>query len=206
MKDNIIIFGSSRSDGNTYSATKLIIDAINKIDTVDKSSVNEITSNKPASSKDVLNEDASSKDKLIEDNLIDLKNYDISDFDYEYKNKNDDFMKILTQALQYKTIILATPIYWYSMSAIMKRFVDRISDLLSEDKDTGRLLRNKNLAIITSYSINPEGKDGFEPVFINTANYLGMNYLGCYFHYAGDDEKIINKNPELMKNFIEGLK
>lgn len=83
----------------------------------------------------------------------------------------------------------------------MKRFVDRLSDLLSIEKDTGRSLRNKNLAIISSYSIHPEGKEGFEPIFINTANYLGMNYLGCYFHYSGEDKNVIAKNSTLLAQF-----
>lgn len=169
MEKSIIIFGSSRSNGNTFAATKLVRDNIN------------------------------------ESHLLNLADYTVNDFDYDYKNKDDDFMQIIKEVLNYKTIILATPIYWYTMSASMKRFVDRLSDLLSSDKDLGRLLRNKNLAVITSYSIHPEGKDGFETIFINTAKYLGMNYLGCYFHLACDDKKIKENNSTLLKQFIERL-
>jgi hypothetical protein len=57
------------------------------------------------------------------------------------------------------------------MSSSMKKFVDRLSDLLSTDKSIGRLLRKKNLAVISSYSVYPEGKNGFEPLFINIAKY-----------------------------------
>ncbi len=169
MEKSIIIFASSRSDGNTFAATKLV------------------------------------RDNIHESLFLDLANYTVSDFDYNHKNKNDDFMQIIKEILNYKTIILATPIYWYTMSASMKRFVDRLSDLLSTNKGTGRLLRNKNLAVITSYSIHPEGKDGFEPIFINTTKYLGMNYLGCYFHYAGDDKKITEGNLALLSKFIDCL-
>lgn len=169
MKKSIIIFGSSRSNGNTFEATELVMN------------------------------------KIHDPFLLDLSNYKIGDFDYSHKNKNDDFMQVIEHLLTYNTIILATPIYWYTMSASMKRFVDRLSDLLSTNKDTGRLLRNKNLAVITSYSIHPEGKDGFEPIFINTAKYLGMNYLGCYFHYAGDDKKITEENSTLLNKFINCL-
>jgi hypothetical protein len=58
---------------------------------------------------------------------------------------------------------------------------------------------------VYSYSIYPEGKDGFEPILINTAKYLGMNYLGCYFHYAGDDKEITEENSILLNKFIACL-
>lgn len=169
MKDIAIVFGSSRSNGNTFDAVKL------------------------------------ATPKMGNPLIFDLANYQISDFDYDHKNKNDDFIRLMEQLITYKTIILATPVYWYTMSASMKRFVDRISDLLSTDKDIGRLLRGKNLAVISSYSIHPEGKDGFEPIFINTAKYLGMKYRGCYFHYAGTDKDLALENPTLLTHFIDNL-
>ena len=137
---------------------------------------------------------------------IDLADYLINDFDYEYKNKDDDFKIIINQILTHETIILATPVYWYTMSASMKRFVDRISDLLSTNKEQGRLLRGKNLAVITSYSVHPEGRDGFEPIFINTAKYLGMNYLGSYFYYSGEDPAMLSMNNKFADNFCEAFK
>lgn len=51
----------------------------------------------------------------------------------------------------YNPIILATPVYWYSMSALMKTFIDRWGDLLDIRKDIGRRLTNKELYIITSF-------------------------------------------------------
>jgi hypothetical protein len=45
----------------------------------------------------------------------------------------------------------------------------------------------------------------FEPIFINIAKYLGMNYLGCYFYYAGDNENILVTNPVLANEFINQL-
>lgn len=169
MSKPIIIFGSSRSNGNTYSAVSLI------------------------------------KESLKGPSFIDLSKYEVGDFDYEFKNKDDDFMQIIDQLLEHKTVILATPIYWYTMSATMKRFVDRLSDLLSINKEYGRLLREKYLAVISSYSIHPEGKDGFEQIFINISNYLGMNYLGCYFHYSGDNPTISAANMRRANEFINRI-
>ena len=144
-------------------------------------------------------------DKIPNTPVIDIVKYQISEFDYVYRNKDDDFIKIIDKVLEYDRLILATPVYWYTMSATMKRFVDRLSDLTSIYKNKGRLLRGKDLAIISSYSVHPEGKNGFEQVFINTANYLGMNYFGCYFHYSGDDESVRARNDHLAKEFINQL-
>lgn len=168
MKKPIVIFGSARSNGNTFAAVKAIT---NRIDAA----------------------------------IIDLANYKIGDYDYNCKNKNDDFMSITDQALKHETIILATPVYWYTMSALMKRFVDRLTDLLPVETNQAGFLRNKNLAVISSYAVYPEGKNGFEEIFINTARYLGMNYLGCYFHYSGDNLEIQALNTGLAGSFVNRL-
>ncbi len=44
---------------------------------------------------------------------------------------------------KYDVLIFATPVYWYSMSGIMKVFFDRITDLLTIKKDIGRKLKGK---------------------------------------------------------------
>lgn len=137
--------------------------------------------------------------------LIDLADHPISNFNYEHDNENDDFLNIIKSIIEYKTIILATPIYWYTTSASMKRFIDRITDLLTIHKDLGRALRNKNIAIICSYATHPEGTDGFERTLVNTANYLGMRYLGCYFYYSGDISEILELNKQRLTQFIERL-
>jgi len=59
--------------------------------------------------------------------VIDLHNKNIGHYDYEYKNKDDDFIELITNIIKtYDTIIFATPIYWYSMSGVLKVFFDRI--------------------------------------------------------------------------------
>lgn len=55
--------------------------------------------------------------------LINLSDYNFSYYDYENKNRNDDYLVLIKQILEkYDTLIFATPIYWYSMSGIMKVF------------------------------------------------------------------------------------
>ena len=52
--------------------------------------------------------------------VIDLNDYNISHYDYESKNREDDFLPLIRRILEeYDTLIFATPVYWYNMSGIM---------------------------------------------------------------------------------------
>lgn len=135
-------------------------------------------------------------DKNID--IVDLNNYDIGYYDYEFKNFNDDFFELFKSLLIYDTLILSTPIYWYTMSAQLKTFLDRISDALKgEKKEFGRQLRGKHLAVISCGS-DDEIFDGFTMPFIQSAKYLGMNYIGHVHTWVGKDVLI----PDNIKHDI----
>lgn len=139
--------------------------------------------------------------------IIDLLQKNFSDFDYEFKNSEDDFLPLIEDLIaNYDTFILATPVYWYTMSALMKRFLDRFSDLLKIHKETGRKLRGKNMAIISCGS-DQILKDGFYMPFIETSKYLGMNYVGdihTWISSNGIEQKVIEKSLIFVKE-IEAL-
>ena len=120
--------------------------------------------------------------------LIDLMDYNISHFDYEHLNRNDDFIGLIKRITEnYDVLIFATPVYWYSMSGIMKVFFDRLTDLLSIEKDTGRKLRNKYMAVI-SCSNGDNLQDNFWLPFKKSAEYLGMNYVTDLHTYQNKSE------------------
>ena len=120
--------------------------------------------------------------------VIDLNDYKISFYDYEHKNLDDDYLPLMRKIIaEYDVLIFATPVYWYSMSGIMKVFFDRITDLLDEEKDLGRKLRGKSMAAI-SCSVGDNLGDNFWLPFKETAKYLGMDYLGNTHTIAGNDE------------------
>ncbi|KAA1247592.1 flavodoxin family protein [Aquimarina sp. RZ0] len=109
--------------------------------------------------------------------IVDLNQKKIQYFDYEFKNKNDDFGDIFKDITQnYQTMIVATPVYWYTMSGIMKVFLDRISDYLYKEKDIGRMLRGKEMGMI-SCSNDDDNVTEFSLPFSRSAEYLGMQYL-----------------------------
>lgn len=137
--------------------------------------------------------------------VIDLNNFQIGHFDYQYKNSGDDYLTLMKRIIEdYNTIVFATPVYWYSMSGMMKVFFDRMTDFLTNEKETGRKLRGKNMALIScgSDSVLPEG---FTMPFFETASYLGMNYIDDV-HTWIEDQKIPEIVSENLRNFALKLK
>jgi len=137
--------------------------------------------------------------KILSDSLgaeiIHLKELTINSYSYRHENVDDDFLPIMRRIVNYDTVIFITPVYWYSMSGIMKNFFDRITDCLKIEKDTGRRLRCKNMVAISCGSDEIE-TDGFFVPFKNSAGYLGMNYLGDIHTWIENDKPgkdIINK-------------
>lgn len=106
---------------------------------------------------------------------IDLKDYDIGYFDYENKHADDDFIPLIKRLIRYENFVFATPIYWYSMSAQLKTFMDRFTDLLFTEKALGRALKGKNLYVISCSAGYTAGK-GFYTPFRLFATYLDMHY------------------------------
>lgn len=124
--------------------------------------------------------------------VVNLSDYVFSYYDYESKNRNDDFFELVKEIIEkYDTLIFATPIYWYSMSGIMKVFFDRFSDLIRTEKETGRKLRGKNMAVISNSHDSEIDYDFYIP-FKKSADYLGMNYLGQKHFNADKPEETQN--------------
>lgn len=131
--------------------------------------------------------------------LINLNDYDFSYFDYEHLNRNDDYLKLMRKIIEkYDTLIFTTPIYWYSMSGIMKVFFDRFTDLLTIEKELGRKLRGMNMAVI-SCSVGENLGEYFWLPFSETARYLGMEYLGNTHIINGEN------NEEKITEFINQI-
>ncbi len=135
--------------------------------------------------------------------VIDLKTKNIGSFEYDFSNSEDDFIPLMEDIInKYDTIIFATPVYWYSMSGTLKNFFDRLSDLLHYKKELGRKLRGKNMAMISNSDEN-DLKDGFEMPFIESANYLSMNYLGSTHGWFTEDGTEIHSEA---KNKIDSFR
>ena len=162
----VIIIGSARSNGNTYTVS-------------------------------------SELQQKTGFDIIDLKKYKINHFEYDLKNE-DDFNALFKKlTATYETFVFATPIYWYTMSGIMKVFFDRMSDFLFEEKEIGRRLRQKRMGVISCGS-DSEIKQGFEMPFVESAAYLGMEYKG-HIHTWIEDKKITQEVQQSITNFANQL-
>jgi len=155
--------------------------------------------------------------KKIEKNIgvkiFDLSKYDITAFDYEFKNKDDDYKELVKEVLTYDNIVFASPVYWYTSSAHMKIFLDRISDLLSKDKSLARKFGEKT-AFVLSTGADVEVKRCFEESFIHSFAYLNMNYEGMLYLPCEYDEASeglnstmdLDKYEDKINTFCEKLK
>ncbi len=115
--------------------------------------------------------------------VFNLDDYSIAPFDYNYQNLDDDFIPLATELLSYDHIIFATPVYWYTMSAQMKLFFDRITDILHVKPELEKKFRQLNCSVIST-GASPVVENCFESVFKNCFTYLGMNYKGLVYCYC----------------------
>lgn len=136
--------------------------------------------------------------------VVDLNTKRIGHFDYEFKNRNDDFNTLFKNIVQhYDVIVFATPIYWYTMSGLLKVFMDRISDFLKIEKDFGRRLRGMKMGVV-SCSDEDEAPEGFTLPFVESAKYLGMQYKG-HVHTCLENEGIPERIKMKIKIFSDSL-
>lgn len=116
-------------------------------------------------------------------NKVDLYNYEIKPIarsfieSTEPKIPNDGMKELAPMVLTSKVILIATPIYWFTVSGIMKNFLDRWYDF-SDNK--GKLnLDGKGIAVVTAHA-NPNVSMAY-PVFKmieEGAKFCNMVYLG----------------------------
>ena len=110
--------------------------------------------------------------------VFDLLALRLAPFDYSQNYPPDDFLDVVRRMIDAPVVLFATPVYWYSMSAVMKAFVDRLSDLLMSQKELGRQLRGRRFALVTS-SEEPDPDPDLVSMFRRTCEYLGVEYIGC---------------------------
>ncbi len=110
--------------------------------------------------------------------IIDLNKYNIGYYDYQHENRMDDFIPLIKEILKkYNTLLFSTPVYWYTMSAVMKTFFDRLTDLLDFELSDDFSFRGKQLAVISN-SVETHLEYPFDIPFEKSANYLEMEYVG----------------------------
>jgi len=110
-------------------------------------------------------------------NVIHLLDYNMGFFEYDNSNNDDDFIPLIKELAESDVWVFLTPVYWYSMSARMKTFFDRLSDLLKWEKDIYKKIRNIRWYALSCGSDDAEVPGFFEP-FKRSAEYLDIQYMG----------------------------
>ncbi|MFA0116007.1 flavodoxin family protein [Vibrio sp. 10N.261.46.E11] len=134
--------------------------------------------------------------------LFDLSDFDISFYDYEHENRNDSFLPIVHELVGFDHLVFASPVYWYSMSAQLKVFFDRLSDLLTIEKGLGRKLKGKSISVLST-GYNVELPKCFVEPFELTANYMQLEFKGCEYlaiQTEIDLAKITNSAAQAIEN------
>lgn len=113
--------------------------------------------------------------------LLDLLDFHIAPYSYEEDYPPDDGFPELSQILlQHQLIVFATPVYWYAMSGLLKVFFDRLTDLITIRKESGRQLRGRITALLAVGS-DDALPDGFTVPFSSTSRYLGMEFIASAY-------------------------
>ncbi len=136
--------------------------------------------------------------------LVILSGFAIGGYDYDHLNAQDAFGGIARRMAAADKIVLATPVYWYAMSAPMKIFFDRLTDLTENLKTQGKALAGKMVWMIAS-GTEEELPEGFEVPFARTADYFGMRYGGGAYLYTGSGAPLRAASEAALAKFGCGL-
>src|SRR5688572_32135334 len=112
--------------------------------------------------------------------VLDLADYDIN------QEINDPLIEVIENIIHADTIIFATPVYCYSMSARMKLFMDRLTDLVREDEELKTMLRGKR-GLVLSTGTDTIAPKLFEQSFSLLLAYLGIEYSGMLYRTRDTD-------------------
>lgn len=140
----------------------------------------------------------------LQTDIINLLNHNIGYYNYNYDNQDDDFVTLSRHMLQAQKIIFATPIYWYAMSAPMKTFIDRWSDLVRIRKGEGHSMAGKEIYLLVNGGLE-DLPDYFLQPFIHTASYMNMHYCGEHYVHTQGNTALKERNLQEIEAFAQKI-
>jgi multimeric flavodoxin WrbA len=109
----------------------------------------------------------------------------------------DDMQMLYPKLEQAEAIVIATPIYWFTMSAQTKLFIDRWYALESTQRNA---LKGKQFGIILTYGdSDPYSSGAINAIrsFQDMFRYIGADIAGMVYGTASDEGDVL-KQPELL--------
>ena len=130
---------------------------------------------------------------------FDLASLHVRDYEYGRAVEGDDFLAVAEAIANADGVLFATPVYWYAMSGVLKRFFDRLTDLITVRKPLGRRLAGRSLWV-AACGTDPVLPEGFEVPFRRTAEYFDMVYGGVLYVSIRNGEVL---SPEQVRQADE---
>jgi multimeric flavodoxin WrbA len=119
----------------------------------------------------------------------------------------DDMQKVHNDLQNSDLIVLASPMYWWGVTGLMKTFIDRL--YLYYPKNNAHLVHGKKLVIMVPMNVNQEQhglavyQSEIEPLQM-TSGYifkrLGIEVLDIIFYPGLNDKESIKKHEEHLAN------
>lgn len=117
--------------------------------------------------------------QLLPGEVCYLDELKIAQYDNDFQNQDDDFVRVIEKMLDADVIVFASPVYWYSLTPAFRRFIDRFTDLLELPhlKVKGKQLRQKTFYLFAT-SVHQAPPSSFTSQVRHTLQYLGCHYAG----------------------------
>ncbi|TSB47511.1 flavodoxin family protein [Alkalicoccobacillus porphyridii] len=170
-----IFYGSTREGGNTEALTEEVVNGLAEVERV----------------------------HLREYHILDM--VDQRHAQGGFSSVDDDYDKLIDTLLESEVLLFATPIYWYGFSSVMKRFIDRWSQLLRDERypDAKNRLASKKAYLIAVGGDQPRVK-GLPLVeqFKHICAFSGLQYSG-YVLGTGNRPNDIYQDTEALEEARE---
>jgi multimeric flavodoxin WrbA len=119
---------------------------------------------------------------------------------------NDEVAQYVATIPEYNVIVAATPLYWWSYSAQLKIFIDRMYSLTKfTDSGTYQSLLSEKLFAIIATAGGPmeDNLELLESQWKQPANMLGCPFLSCLFPITPPEAGALNEDPSALEKAKE---
>jgi len=119
----------------------------------------------------------------------------------------DDMQSLYPKVRAADVIVIATPVYWFTMSAQAKLFIDRWYALI--DTARGNLLTGKKFAFVLAYGDSDpftSGAINAIRTFQDMCRYLDAEIIGFVYGTANDEGEIQSQQDLLQEAYRLGQK
>lgn len=135
---------------------------------------------------------------VIAEKLLSNREYDrlqMSDYEvsqYGVVKSNDQIKDILNIIKNYDTLVIGSPVYFYTVSGILKTFIDRLYLL-----DEAKVLEGKNVYFFADgYSPDKETEETIKHLITNASRVVGFNVKGLVVDNSNGNKVLSELNIE----------